>query len=176
MKNILIVVDMQNDFIDGSLGTKEAEGIVGNVVKEIGKDYDLVICTQDTHHEDYLSGNEGRHLPVVHCVKGSEGWKIRDEVLAAVNEKENALIIEKPTFGSEKMIEELKKLNEEEAIEKITLVGLCTDICVVSNALMVKAAFPEIETAVKENCCAGVSVESHNAALQTMRMCQIEVV
>ena len=175
MKKILIVVDMQNDFIDGSLGTKEAESIVDHVVEEINKDYSLVIATRDTHPENYLKTNEGKHLPVKHCIKNSEGWQIRSEVFEAIEAKEY-LVIDKPTFGSEKLVEILKKINEEEEIETITLVGLCTDICVVSNALLVKAAFPEKRIEVKENCCAGVTPQSHDAALTTMKMCQIEVI
>ena len=175
MKKILIVVDMQNDFIDGSLGTKEAESIVNHVVEEINKDYSLVIATRDTHPENYLKTNEGKHLPVKHCIKNSEGWQIRSEVFEAIEAKEY-LVIDKPTFGSEKLVEILKKINEEEEIETITLVGLCTDICVVSNALLVKAAFPEKRIEVKENCCAGVTPQSHEAALTTMKMCQIEVI
>lgn len=175
MKKILIVVDMQKDFIDGSLGTKEAVSIVDNVVKEIEKGYDLIICTRDTHHEDYLSSNEGKHLPVVHCVKGSEGWQIDPKVMKAIEEMGNYQIIDKPTFGSEKMVEILKEMDKEEKIEEIALLGLCTDICVVSNALLVKAAFPEIRISVKKDCCAGVTPESHEAALTTMKMCQIEV-
>ena len=175
MKKILIVVDMQNDFIDGSLGTKEAESIVNHVVEEINKDYSLVIATRDTHPENYLKTNEGKHLPVKHCIKNSEGWQIRPDVFEAIEAKEY-LVIDKPTFGSEKLVEILKKINEEEEIETITLVGLCTDICVVSNALLVKAAFPEKRIEVKENCCAGVTPQSHDAALTTMKMCQIEVI
>ena len=175
MKKILIVVDMQNDFIDGSLGTKEAESIVNHVVEEINKDYSLVIATRDTHPENYLKTNEGKHLPVKHCIKNSEGWQIRSEVFEAIEAKEY-LVIDKPTFGSEKLVEILKKINEEEEIETITLIGLCTDICVVSNALLVKAAFPEKRIEVKENCCAGVTPQSHDAALTTMKMCQIEVI
>ena len=175
MKKILIVVDMQNDFIDGSLGTKEAESIVNHVVEEINKDYSLVIATRDTHPENYLKTNEGKHLPVKHCIKNSEGWQIRPDVFEAIEAKEY-LVIDKPTFGSEKLVEILKKINEEEEIETITLVGLCTDICVVSNALLVKAAFPEKRIEVKENCCAGVTPQSHEAALTTMKMCQIEVI
>ena len=175
MNRVLVVVDMQNDFIDGSLGTKEAVAIVENVVNEISKDYDHVICTRDTHQENYMETNEGRHLPVLHCVEGSEGWQIRDEVMKAVERKSSYEIINKPTFGSEKLIEVLKQYDREERIEEITLIGLCTDICVVSNALLVKAAFPEIVLSVKDKCCAGVTPESHEAALATMRMCQIEV-
>ena len=174
MKKILIVVDMQNDFIDGSLGTKEAVAIVDNVVKTIEEFDGLVIATRDTHQENYMETNEGRHLPVVHCVENTEGWQIRKEVLEAVEQKEH-LIIGKPTFGSEKLIETLKDIDEKESIENLTLVGLCTDICVVSNALMVKAAFYEKDVKVLKDCCAGVTPDSHEAALTTMKMCQIEV-
>lgn len=175
MKKILIVVDMQKDFVDGSLGTKEAVSIVDNVVNEIDKGYDLIICTRDTHHENYMETNEGKHLPVVHCVKDSEGWMLDKKVEEAVKGRSNVMLINKPTFGSEHLITVLKDFNENEKIEEITLIGLCTDICVVSNALMVKAAFPEIKVAVKENCCAGVTPETHAAALTTMKMCQIEI-
>ena len=119
MKRILIVVDMQKDFIDGSLGTVEAQGIIDNVVAEIGKGYDHIICTRDTHHEDYLGSNEGKHLPVVHCVKDSEGWQIRPEVMEAVERQKSYQIIDKPTFGSEKMIEVLKDFDKKEKIEEI---------------------------------------------------------
>lgn len=173
MAKILIVVDMQNDFIDGSLGTKEAVATVDNVVKEIKKDYDFIYVTRDTHGEHYLETNEGKHLPVVHCIKDSEGWMLKKEIEDALKEKGNYQIIDKPTFGSEELVEILKK---REDVESITLVGLCTDICVVSNALLVKAAFYEKEIRVKENCCAGVTPESHEAALTTMKMCQIEII
>ncbi len=174
MNKVLIVVDMQNDFIDGSLGTAEAKLIVENVVKEIRKDYSFIYATRDTHHEDYMDTHEGRHLPVLHCVEGSEGWQIRREVQDALNEKDHA-IIDKPTFGSEKLVEELKKRNEECPIDEITLLGLCTDICVVSNALLIKAAFPQMIIRVLKDCCAGVTPASHEAALTTMKMCHIEV-
>ena len=175
MKKVLIVVDMQNDFINGSLGTAEAEGIVGRVAEEIGKDYDLIIATRDTHGENYLDTNEGKHLPVVHCIRDSEGWQLSSVVEKALKEKENVRILDKPTFGSEDLAGLLKEYDKEKPIGSITLIGLCTDICVVSNALLVKTAFPEIPVNVIESCCAGVTPESHAAALQTMKMCQIEV-
>ena len=175
MKKILIAVDMQNDFIDGSLGTKEACAIVDNVVRTIEEFDGLVICTRDTHQENYMETSEGRHLPIVHCIENTDGWQIRKEILAVAEKKEH-LIIDKPTFGSEKLIETLKEIDEQEGIEDITLLGLCTDICVVSNALMVKAAFNEKDVKVLENCCAGVTPASHEAALTTMKMCQIEVI
>lgn len=175
MKKALVVVDMQNDFIDGSLGTKEAVGIVDAVAEEIRKDYDLVVATRDTHDENYLNTNEGRHLPFVHCVKDTVGWQIADAVQDALKEKENVEILDKPVFGSTKLCEVLKEYDKEKPIGSITLIGLCTDICVVSNALLVKTAFPEIPVNVIGNCCAGVTPESHEAALLTMKMCQIEV-
>ena len=178
MAKVLIVVDMQNDFIDGSLGTKEAVAIVDKVAEEISKDYDFIFCTRDTHNDDYLSSNEGKHLPVKHCIKGSDGWKLCKKVQDALAEKneDEYMIIDKPVFGSEKLVDLLREYDRVSPITSITLIGLCTDICVVSNALLVKTAFPEIEISVLKDCCAGVSVESHEAALQTMKMCQIEVI
>ena len=174
MNEVLIVVDMQNDFIDGSLGTKEAEAIVEHVVEAIDRFEGSVIATRDTHPESYLSSREGRFLPVEHCIKDSDGWKIRSEVEEALKKKD-ALIIDKPTFGSEKLVQVLKEMDRKQPIDQITLLGLCTDICVVSNALLVKAAFPELDIRVLKDCCAGVTPESHEAALTTMKMCQIEV-
>lgn len=171
MSRILIVVDMQNDFIDGSLGTAEAVATLPNVVKKINNFSGEIYCTLDTHSSDYLQTSEGRHLPVVHCVRGTWGWQLNEEIAAAVGEK--AEIIEKPTFGSVELAHILAAKADE--IEEIELVGLCTDICVVSNALLLKAVMPEKTIRVDSSCCAGVSAESHEAALQTMRMCQIEV-
>ena len=173
MRKILVVIDMQKDFIDGALGTKEAVAIVDNVIDKI-KSYpaENIYATRDTHKEDYLNTNEGKHLPVVHCVKHTEGWQINERVAKALG---NVKIIDKPTFGSEELAEMLKAENDREELE-IELVGLCTDICVVSNALILKAAMPEINISVDSKCCAGVTVESHNAALETMKMCQIEVI
>ena len=166
MKKTLIVVDMQKDFIDGSLGTKEAVAIVNNVKKKI-KEYqengDEIIFTRDTHQTDYLNTNEGKHLPVEHCIEGTDGWKIREEL-----EVQGAIYINKPTFGY---------LNwDEYNLEEVELIGLCTDICVVSNALIIKAMYPEIKVTVDASCCAGVTPESHAAALTTMKMCQVEVI
>lgn len=173
MRDILIVVDMQKDFIDGSLGTKEAEAIVDRVVEEIGKyEAENIIATRDTHPENYLETQEGRRLPVVHCVKDTPGWEINQKVAEALR---GAQIIDKPTFGSRKLAEELSAIAEREEI-RVTLVGLCTDICVVSNALLIKAFLPEIPVRVIAACCAGVTPASHEAALTTMKMCQIEVI
>ena len=172
MRRLLVVVDMQNDFIDGSLGTKEAEAIVDNVVKVIGtynpKD---IFATRDTHPENYLETQEGRNLPVVHCVKNTLGWELNEKVAAALGD---AKVIDKPTFGSRTLAEELEAIAAKEEIE-VTLVGLCTDICVVSNALLIKAYLPEIQVKVIASCCAGVTPASHEAALTTMQMCQIKI-
>lgn len=172
MRKILIVIDMQKDFIDGSLGTKEAQAIVGNVVKKI-KQYEAkdIYATRDTHPENYLETAEGKHLPVVHCIEGTEGWEINPDVAAALG---SATVINKPTFGSIVLADLLQEENDREELE-IELVGLCTDICVVSNALLLKAAMPEISISVDASCCAGVTPQSHEAALTTMQMCQIEV-
>lgn len=173
-RKILLVIDMQNDFIDGSLGTKEAEAIVPAVVEKI-KSYpsEDVFATQDTHPQNYLETQEGRNLPVEHCMKGTEGWKLRKE-LAELIRKDH--IYEKPTFGSVRLAEDLKKMAKQEGEElEIELVGLCTDICVVSNALMIKAYLPETRISVDPSCCAGVTPEKHEAALETMRSCQIYV-
>ncbi len=172
MRKILVVVDMQNDFIDGTLGTLEAQAIVQPVLEKM-RTYDKseIYVTRDTHGENYLQTAEGRKLPVVHCVKGTKGWQLHPQVEAAADEKH---IIDKPTFGSMDLMELLRKENEKELLE-IELVGLCTDICVVSNALLLKAAMPESIIRVDAGCCAGVTPESHKAALATMGMCQIEI-
>lgn len=173
MRKILIVIDMQNDFIDGALGTGEAVSIV-EAVKEKIRSYPSgdVMATMDTHGENYLETQEGRMLPVVHCIRGTEGWKIRADVAALLGD---ARIFKKPSFGSMRLAEVLKKLSREEEIE-LELIGLCTDICVVSNALLLKAAMPEVRISVDASCCAGVTPEKHRAALETMRSCQICVV
>ncbi|MBQ9886348.1 MAG: cysteine hydrolase [Lachnospiraceae bacterium] len=171
---ILIVVDMQNDFIDGALGTAEAVEIVPAVIAKI-KSYDgLVIATRDTHQENYLSTQEGRNLPVKHCIENTFGWKIREEIYKALKEK-NAEIFNKITFGSRELALYLADKAKQDAIEEIELIGLCTDICVISNAMLIKAFLPEVKIKVDAACCAGVTVESHNNALSAMKMCQIEV-
>lgn len=172
MRKILVVVDMQKDFIDGSLGTKEAEEIVNPVIEKM-KSYRKsdIYVTRDTHAENYLETAEGKKLPVVHCIEGTEGWKLHPQIEAMA---EPTHIIDKPTFGSLKLMELLRQENEKETLE-IELVGLCTDICVVSNALLLKAAMPENIIQVDASCCAGVTPRSHAAALTTMQMCQIDV-
>ncbi len=172
MRKILVVVDMQNDFIDGSLGTKEARQIVAAVIHKI-KQYKAgnIYATRDTHTADYLSTQEGKNLPVKHCIKGTDGWEIRPEIAELLK---GAVIVDKPTFGSLELAELLFEENKKEELE-IELVGLCTDICVVSNALLLKAKMPEIKISVDASCCAGVSPKSHEAALETMKMCQIQI-
>ena len=173
---VLVAIDLQNDFIDGTLGTREAQNIVSNAV-EIIKDFKgTVIATRDTHHDNYMETSEGKNLPVIHCIEGTPGHDINVDIMKALNENKGLYaIVDKPTFGSTKLIEILKQLDEKEKITSITAIGLCTDICVVSNVLMIKANFPEIEIKVIENSCACVTPESHNAAITTMRMCQINI-
>lgn len=168
---ILIVVDMQNDFINGSLGSAEAEAIVPFVKNKINEcicSGNEVIFTRDTHTEDYLNTSEGKNLPVVHCVKGTHGWQIADGIYA-----DGAKIIDKPSFGWLGWRDEFEKIKNE--LTEIELIGLCTDICVVSNALILKAMFPEITVSVDPSCCAGVTPQTHTSALETMKMCQIKV-
>lgn len=171
---ILIVVDMQNDFISGALGTPEAEAIVSRVCHKIRAFPGMVLATRDTHAADYLHTQEGKNLPVVHCVKDTEGWALHPDVADACHEK-LAKIFEKPTFGSMELAAYLTGLNQEESIERIQLVGLCTDICVISNALLLKAALPDIPIAVDASCCAGVTPKSHETAVSAMKMCHIVI-
>ena len=172
MRKILIVIDMQNDFIDGALGTAEALAIVDNVKAKI-RSYAAtdVFATRDTHQADYLNTQEGKNLPVQHCIAGSGGWQIRPDIAALLD---GAVIFDKPTFGSVELARHLASLNAGEPLE-IELVGLCTDICVVSNALLLKAFMPEVRISVDSRCCAGVTPQKHSAALETMRSCQIHV-
>ena len=165
---VLVVVDMQNDFINGALGTKEAVEIVP-YVKEVIENFEgRIIFTRDTHFENYMDTQEGKNLPVPHCIKGTEGWQICPE-LEVFRTTE---AIDKVTFGSKDLVEVLK---EEENVESITFVGLCTDICVISNAMLTKAFYPEIELYVDAKGCAGVTPESHQNALNAMKMCQIKI-
>ena len=172
MRKLLLVIDMQNDFIDGSLGTQEAQNIVEKVKEKI-RLYSPrnIVATMDTHSEDYLETQEGRNLPVEHCIKGTKGWEIRADIMELLTD---AKFYEKPTFGSIQLAEDLKALSEVEEIE-IELVGLCTDICVISNALLLKAMMPEVKISVDAGCCAGVTPKSHTAALTAMRSCQIQI-
>lgn len=169
MKRLLIVVDMQNDFISGALGSPQAERILPGVIAkaaEYRQRGDEVLFTRDTHHEDYLETQEGRRLPVTHCVAGTEGHLIADGL-----DTDGCEVFDKGSFGSLKLAERAAAGGYDE----IELCGLCTDICVVSNALILKAQLPETKVSVDARCCAGVSAESHDAALLTMKMCQVEV-
>ena len=179
-QKVLIVIDMQNDFIDGSLGTKEAEAIVPSVCKKIREarsENALIFATKDTHAANYLETREGRFLPVEHCIKDTKGWQINSKVQEAL---EDAGIIEKYSFGSlalpDTIAEELRIRGITPENTEIELVGLCTDICVISNALILKARFPETDIKTDSSCCAGVTPEKHLAALETMRSCQIEII
>lgn len=168
---VLVVVDMQNDFIDGALGTKEAVAIVPNVINKI-KNFDgLVLATRDTHYENYMETQEGKNLPVPHCIKDTDGWQLRPEIEELIT----TTPIDKPTFGSVALGEYLVELSKTETIESITLIGLCTDICVISNAMLVKASLPEVPIIVDASCCAGVSPASHDQALEAMKVCQITI-
>ena len=168
---VLAIIDMQKYFIDGALGTKEAIAIVPEVAARLAQaraDGETVVFTRDTHHADYLLTQEGRKLPVPHCLEGTDGWQI-DAALAV----EDAPVFDKPGFGSPALIEYLRSLP---ALEGVEFIGLCTDICVITNAMMTKGALPEVPLSVRADCCAGVTPQSHETALQAMRMCQISIV
>ena len=173
MRNILIVVDIQNDFVDGSLGTPEAQAIIENAAKKIAEFDGDIFVTHDTHFGDYMTTQEGKNLPVEHCVKGTQGWELNSQICDALVGKDY-ITVEKVTFGSASlpcMIEE--KYGKTDI--KIELIGLCTDICVVSNALILKAHFPECEVCVDADCCAGTTPQNHDAALEVMKSCQIKI-
>lgn len=168
----LIVIDMQNDFVTGSLGTKEAKTAAENTVRKINGFQGKVLFTQDTHPENYLDTQEGKMLPVKHCIKGTPGWQLIPE-LKETQEQSNASVFEKNTFGSVALAQFILKKYQEKMVESVELVGLCTDVCVISNALLIKAYMPELPVMVDSSCCAGVSPDKHEAALQTMESCQI---
>lgn len=174
MKNILVVVDIQNDFVDGALGTPEAVAIIDNAAKKIQNFDGNIFITYDTHFENYMDTLEGKKLPVPHCIKGTDGWKLNSKIAEALNGKKYTEI-EKLTFGSTDLPKAVKELIGDEQAQ-ITLIGLCTDICVVSNALLLKANLLDSEIYVDASCCAGVTPDTHNAALDTMRCCQINVI
>lgn len=174
MKKILVVVDMQNDFINGSLGSKQAAAIVDNAVNKI-KEFDgEIFVTLDTHFENYLQTSEGKKLPVAHCIKNTNGWELNDKIRSALD-KHNFTRVEKNTFGSVELASLIRSAvgNDDFSIE---LIGLCTDICVVSNALILKANFPEVPITVDSSCCAGVTPQMHDAAIETMKSCQIDII
>lgn len=172
---VLVVIDMQNDFVDGALGTKEAEAIVQPVterVKQALQNDELLIFTRDTHTERYLSTQEGKNLPVKHCIVGTHGRELVDALLPFAQQ---AKIFDKPAFGSLALMSHLKELAATQTIEQLTIIGLCTDICVISNAFIIKAGLPEVPIVVEEKCCAGVTPESHKRALETMKVCQVHI-
>lgn len=177
MSQLLVVVDMQNDFITGSLGTKEAEGILDKVVEKIEKykkEGHRVFYTRDTHEVGYLNTREGKNLPIKHCIRETWGWHLAESIQKTV--MNTSQIYDKETFGSLALGEKIKELSKEKSHLEVEIVGLCTDICVVSNALLFKAYVPEILITVDAACCAGVTPESHAMALETMKMCQINVI
>lgn len=174
MKHFLIVVDIQKDFVDGTLGTAEAVEMIGRAAERIKAFDGEIFVTYDTHFENYSDTAEGRKLPVAHCIKGTDGWQLDRTVAEALAQK-HYTAVEKHTFGSVKLPELVRRAAGGEDFD-VTLIGLCTDICVVSNVLLLKAYFPEKEIIVEEACCAGVTPESHQAALTTMKMCQIQVI
>lgn len=183
MEQILVVVDMQNDFIDGALGTKEAVQIVPYVVDKI-KAYraqgNPIYFTKDTHEEDYLDTQEGRNLPVPHCIRGTKGWGLHPQIEALSEEIQGSLdkpiIFEKGIFGAEALAQTLREGIKEPSQTEIELVGLCTDICVISNAILLKTYMPEVIVKVDGACCAGVTPQSHENALEAMKMCQIQII
>ena len=170
MGKAIIVVDMQNDFVDGALGTQEAQAMLPRLVEKLKAEQTAgtaLVFTMDTHGADYLETQEGKKLPVEHCIRGTTGWKIADALQPFV--RAAAAVIEKPTFGATALPAAIADYDE------IEFVGLCTDICVISNALLLKAFYPEKRITVDASCCAGVTPESHANAVAAMRMCQVEV-
>ncbi len=170
----LVVVDMQKDFITGSLGTEEAKEILPKVIDKINHYDGTIVFTKDTHTDDYLNTQEGRNLPVKHCIMNEEGWYLDDQ-LEDIARKADWKIYNKRTFGSVELASDLKSENDKTAIEEIELCGLCTDICVISNALLLKAFMPEVPVYVDAGCCAGVTPDSHKNALEAMKMCQVKI-
>lgn len=173
--DVLVIVDVQNDFVNGALGTREAEEVLPSILEKVRDFTGRVIATRDTHSDDYLETQEGERLPVVHCLKGSEGWGFPDELDSLIRERE-AAIYEKSTFGSPALARDLRDFFDRGEIRSVEIIGICTDICVVSNALLIKAESPELPLTVDARCCAGVTPEKHGAALDVLESCQVEVV
>lgn len=173
-KKILIIVDVQNDFVSGALGTKEAENMLLDLINKAQNFTGEILMTKDTHFDDYMNTQEGKNLPVPHCIKGTKGWDFPDELDEVVKNKQ-IKVYEKQAFGSVQLAEDLKRQYEADELESVELVGICTDICVVSNALLLKANMPELPVFVDADCCAGVTPEKHKEALSVMESCQITV-
>ena len=170
---VLVVIDMQHDFVDGALGSDAAKAIVPNVLARIEtyeQEKNPVLFTRDTHQPDYLETQEGRNLPVPHCIQGTQGWQILEQLHSSRHAK-----VDKVTFGSSELPQVLEQTYGSDALESIELIGLCTDICVISNAMVLKAFFPEVPIIVDSSCCAGVTPQSHKNALEAMKVCQIQV-
>ena len=172
MKKLLVIVDVQNDLVDGVLGTNEAVAMIPNLVKKIKKWDGDILCTRDTHFDNYMETNEGKHLPIEHCIEGTNGHKINSDVMDALINFRNYTIINKFTFGSMTLPKNILEFG----YDYIELVGLCTDTCVISNALLLKAYYPEIDISIDASCCAGVTPENHIAAINVMKMCQIGII
>ncbi|HIY00502.1 MAG TPA: cysteine hydrolase [Candidatus Blautia faecipullorum] len=170
----LIIIDVQNDFVTGSLGTKEAQQMLPGLLKKAREFPGKILMTKDTHEENYLDTQEGKLLPVLHCMKNTEGWEFPAE-MEKIRLEKAAEVYEKPCFGSLRLVEEIRRLYEKGEIESAELVGICTDICVASNALMLKSSLPELPIYVDAACCAGVDPRKHEAALEVMESCQIIV-
>ncbi len=179
MKRILVIVDVQNDFITGSLGNAECQAVIPNIINVIKDgDYQRIILTRDTHHEDYLNTLEGKNLPVTHCIEKTEGWLVNEEVLNAICEKSYQYhFIDKPTFGSLELGKTLYEEYTENNMDiQVDFVGVCTGICVISNVLIAKTYCPEAMIRVIENACACVTTESHKTAIDAMKLCQVEII
>lgn len=177
MNKVLVIIDMQNDFITGALGNKECEESVAKITSHLlDNSYDFIYLTRDTHQENYMETQEGKNLPVPHCIENTNGWEINSEVMAGVeNTKTPYKIINKPTFGSETLGSEIKAYVAENEDTEITFVGVCTGICVISNAMIAKAVVPETKINVIADCCACVTPQSHETALEAMKLCQISI-
>ena len=174
MSKYLVVVDMQKDFIDGSLGTPEAQAVVPKVIEKIKNFPGTVVYTRDTHDEDYLDTLEGKKLPVVHCVVGTKGWEFQDDIQKLITEN-RSLVFDKNTFGSTQLVGCIRGIDRMAAIDEVILVGLCTDICVLANAILVRTGMPNTLVTVDASCCAGSTPEKHRNALEAMKSCQIDI-
>ena len=174
---MLVVVDMQKDFVDGALESAEAIKIVPYVANKIREFDGIIVATKDTHQENYLETQEGKKLPVKHCIENTAGWELNADVKKAINENDKEVkIFDKPTFGSLDLGKYIAEINAKTPLDEVVLIGLCTDICVISNALLIKAFLPELTITVDAACCAGVTPESHRNALNAMKMCQINII